>query len=100
LKGIQAEKALVVTSGSLGQDLVSQIHSMATLDAIFIFCGNEARYKQLTEAWPKMKGVYTHIKPICEALQVAVKQNNQDSIPISFSQSVEHGGLLPGHICR
>ena len=34
--------------------------------------------------WTKIKGVHTGIKPICEALQMAAKQCNEDSIAVSF----------------
>ena len=78
------EKAFVIVSGSLGQHLVPNIHDMPQLDAIYIFCGNKSRHEQWTKEWIKIKGVHTDIKPICEALQQAAKQCNQDSIAVSF----------------
>ena len=87
LETVKNEKALVITSGSLGQDLVQQIHHMAQIDAIYIFCGNPARHEPWAAKWSKVKGVYNRIKPICEALQCSVKQSNEDLTPISFVQS-------------
>ena len=87
LETVKNEKALVIISGSLGQDLVQQIHHMAQIDAIYIFCGNPARHEPWSAKWPKVKGVYNRIKPICEALQCSVKQSNEDLTPISFVQS-------------
>ncbi|CAF2736515.1 unnamed protein product [Rotaria sp. Silwood2] len=84
LKVIDDQKAFVITSGSLGRCLVPDIHDMQQLDAIYIFCGNKAAHEVWMKKWTKVKGVYTAIKPICEALQSAVKQCNQDSISVSF----------------
>jgi len=84
LKETEKEKAFIITSGSLGQHLVSNIHALPQSDAIYIFCGNKSPHEQWVKEWAKIKGVYTNIKPICEALELAVKQCNQDSMAVSF----------------
>jgi tetratricopeptide (TPR) repeat protein len=84
LNGIHDEKAFVIASGALGQHLVSDIHELPQLDAIYIFCGNKSRHEQWTKEWIKIKGIHTDIKPICQALQQAAKQCDQDSIAVSF----------------
>ena len=84
LNEIQDEKAFVIASGALGQHLVPDIHALPQLDAIYIFCGNKSRHEQWTKEWIKIKGIHTDIKPICQALQQAAKQCNQDSIAMSF----------------
>ncbi|CAF1431081.1 unnamed protein product [Adineta steineri] len=78
------ENAFVITSGSLGQDLVPKIHGVPKLDAIYIFCGNISYHQQWAKDWNKIKGVHNNIKDICDALKKGVKQVNQDSISISF----------------
>ncbi|CAF1250118.1 unnamed protein product [Adineta steineri] len=84
LNQIGSERAFVITSGSLGQHLVPEIHGMSQLDAIYIFCGNKSRHQEWAQNWTKIKGVHTNINEICQALQLAVKQCDQDSIAISF----------------
>jgi tetratricopeptide (TPR) repeat protein len=84
LKGIDKEKVFIIASGALGQHLVPNIHAMSQIDAIYIFCGNKSRHEEWTKKWDMVKGVYEEIKPICEALQLAVKQCNENSIAISF----------------
>ena len=86
LKDVRIEKAFVITSGFLGNEIVPLIHPMAEVDTIYIFCGDKRRHKEWTKEWSKIMGVHTRIAPICEALQLAVKQCNQDSIAISFSE--------------
>ncbi|CAF0766880.1 unnamed protein product [Adineta steineri] len=84
LNHFDRERAFVITSGSLGQHLVPEIHDMPHLDAIYIFCGDKSRHQEWTQNWTKIKGVHTNIKEICQALQLAVKQCDQDSIAVSF----------------
>ncbi|CAF1026569.1 unnamed protein product [Adineta steineri] len=84
LNKVDKEQAFVIASGSLGQHLVPKIHDMPQLDAIYIFCGDKSRHQEWTQNWTKIKGVHTHIKEICQALQVAVKQYDQDTIAVSF----------------
>ncbi|CAF1260068.1 unnamed protein product [Adineta steineri] len=84
LNRVDNKKVFVITSDSLGQYLVSEIHDMSQLDAIYIFCDNIATQQEWSQNWTKIKGVHTSIKEICQALQLSVKQCDQDSIAISF----------------
>ncbi|CAF1554841.1 unnamed protein product, partial [Rotaria sp. Silwood1] len=74
----QEEISFVISSGELGQYLVPDIHDMAKLNAIFIFCGNKQWHQAWAQNWPKIKGVHTSIKHICDKLATAIKQCNQD----------------------
>ncbi|CAF4919570.1 unnamed protein product [Rotaria socialis] len=77
-------KAFVIVSGYVGQQLVPEIHSMHVVDAIYIFCGNKARHEPWAKDWPKIRGVFTSIKPICESLKKVAHECDHDSIPMSF----------------
>ncbi|CAF4876068.1 unnamed protein product [Rotaria sp. Silwood1] len=85
------ETSFVISSGALGQHLVPDIHDMPKLDAIYIFCGNKQRHQEWAKNWPKIKGVHTSIKSICEKLAIAVKQCNQDQVTVSII-GVNEGG--------
>ncbi|CAF1522351.1 unnamed protein product [Adineta ricciae] len=69
VKSIENRKACMIISGSLGQLIVPQIHELSQVDSIFIFRGNKRRHKRWTKDWPKIKGIFTEIKPICKALK-------------------------------
>ena len=84
LESIEDEKACMIISGSFGQRIVPQIHNMSQVDTIFIFCGNKKFHQQWAKDWPKIKGVFTEIGPICEALKVAAQQCEQNATPMSF----------------
>jgi tetratricopeptide (TPR) repeat protein len=81
---INDNKVCMIISGSLGESIVSRVHNMSQVDSIFIFCGNKKHHEQWTKEWSKIKGVFTEITPICEALKQASQQCEQNAISISF----------------
>ncbi|CAF0970995.1 unnamed protein product [Adineta steineri] len=78
------KKLCMIISGSLGQYIVPRVHNMSQVDSIFIFCGNKKYHEQWTKDWPKIKGVFTDITPISDALKSAAHQCEQNAIPMSF----------------
>ncbi|CAF4698849.1 unnamed protein product, partial [Rotaria socialis] len=90
-------KAFIISSGALGQSLVNDIHSLPKVDAIYIFCGNKTRHESWAKEWPKIRGVFTSIEPICESLKKVAHECDHDSIPMSFipKQKVAEGAAGP-----
>jgi tetratricopeptide (TPR) repeat protein len=84
LTDIEDMKAFLIADGSLGQRIIPLMHDTPQLDAIYILCGHKSRHDEWTKKWAKIKGLHTDIKSICEALQLAAKQCNKDSIAVSF----------------
>jgi hypothetical protein len=84
LKNVHDEKAFLIVSGSIGENVIPSVHSMTQLDSIFVFCSNKARYEYLMIEWPKVKGILTHIDAICKSLYQTTHHFNQDSMPMSF----------------
>ncbi|CAF1311680.1 unnamed protein product [Adineta steineri] len=87
IQTITNNKVCMIVSGSLGQYIVSHVHDMSQVDTIFIFCNNQEWHKQWTKEWPKIKGVFTDITSIYEALKQAAHQCEQNTISISFVAS-------------
>jgi hypothetical protein len=83
-KSMTDEKACMIISGSLGQHFVPRVHNMSQVDSIFIFCVMKQRHEEWVKEWPKIKGVFTKITPICEELKKAAQQCEQNAISISF----------------
>jgi len=69
MTNIKDEKAFVIASGSLSQQLDPIIHNLPQVDAISIFCGKKSRYEQWAKEWIKIKCIHTDIKLICQAVQ-------------------------------
>jgi tetratricopeptide (TPR) repeat protein len=81
---INNNKVCMIIRGYLGQLIMPRVHDMPQVDSIFIFCGNKARHEQWAQEWPKIKGVFTKISPICEALKIAAQQCEHNAISMSF----------------
>lgn len=84
IENVGDEKVFMLTSGSLGQQIVPRLHKMTQVDSIFIFCSDQAKHEQWAKDWSKIKSVSTDIKTICEALKEAAKQCEQNSIRMSL----------------
>ena len=84
---IPEETAFMIISGALGQTIVPAIHNKKQVSVIYIFCGNKDRHEKWAKEWPKVKGVFTDIKPICEALKQAAQDCDQNAVSISFAPS-------------
>jgi tetratricopeptide (TPR) repeat protein len=84
INSMNEEKVCMVISGSLGEHIMPQIHNMSQVDSIYIFCSNKKRHEQWIKDWSKIKGVFTDIALICEALKKTANECEQNAIPISF----------------
>ncbi|CAF0851419.1 unnamed protein product [Adineta steineri] len=87
IQTINNNKVCMIVSGSLGKHIVPHVHDMSQVDTIFIFCNNQQWHKQWAKEWPKIKGVFTDITSICEALKPAAHQCEKNTISISFVAS-------------
>ncbi|CAF1263165.1 unnamed protein product [Adineta steineri] len=84
IQTIVDKKVCMIIPGFFGQHIVPRVHNMSQVDSIFIFCGNKKRHEQWAKDWPKIKGVFTDITLIREALKEVAHQCEQNSIPMSF----------------
>ncbi|CAF3489926.1 unnamed protein product [Adineta steineri] len=87
IQTITNNKVCMIVSGSLGKYIMRYVHDMSQVGTIFIFCNNSECHKQWTKEWPKIKGVFTDITSICEALKQTARQCEQNAISISFVAS-------------
>ncbi|CAF4143838.1 unnamed protein product, partial [Adineta steineri] len=87
IQKISDKKACMIISGSLAQLIVPRVHNMPQIDSIFIFRDNEKHHEQWAKEWAKIKGIFTEITTICEALKKAAHQCEQNAIPMSFVRS-------------
>ncbi|CAF0739070.1 unnamed protein product [Adineta steineri] len=80
-------KVCMIVSGLLGKHIVPLVHDMSQVDTIFIFCNNQEWHKQWVKEWSKIKGVFTDITSVCEALKHTAHQCEQNATLISFVAS-------------
>ncbi|CAF5011664.1 unnamed protein product, partial [Rotaria sp. Silwood1] len=69
----------------LGRQIVPEIEALPQLEAIYVFCGNQSVHEQWAKKISKVKGVYTKIEPICQALEIDRQRCDQAMIPVSFN---------------
>lgn len=84
---IEDETAFIICSGALTETVVPLVQDKQQVGDIYIFCGNKQRYETLAKNWPKVKGVYTDIKPICQALRQSAKDCDHNTNSISYISS-------------
>ncbi|CAF0756407.1 unnamed protein product [Adineta steineri] len=87
IQTITNNKVCMIVSGSLGKSIVPHVHHMSQVDTIFVFCSNREWHKQWAKEWHKIKGVFTDITSICEALNQAARECEQNAVSISFVAS-------------
>jgi tetratricopeptide (TPR) repeat protein len=79
----------MISSDAFGQTTVSAVHDKPQISTIYIFCGNKSRHEKWAQQWPKVKGVFTDITPICEALKQAAQDCDQNMLSISFVKKTD-----------
>ncbi|CAF1058391.1 unnamed protein product [Rotaria magnacalcarata] len=90
IESISNDKVYLIVSGTLGQRVVPYVHLLSQVDSIFIFCGNKKQYEQWAKNWPKIKGVFLQIAPICEVLTQTSSEYESNVISISFMATNDH----------
>ncbi|CAF3308162.1 unnamed protein product [Rotaria sp. Silwood2] len=66
---------------------------MQNLDTIYIHSHNKELHSEWAKHWTKIKGVHDSIKSISEALQIAVKQCNQNNMIVSIISADVDGSI-------
>ena len=89
LKDMATEKVCMIISGALGQQVMPRVHDLSQVDSIFIFCSNKTYHQGWAKSWPKIKGVYTDIKSICDALKQVAQQCEQNAVSISIMDATD-----------
>jgi tetratricopeptide (TPR) repeat protein len=80
----QEERTFMVISGALSEIIVPIVQEISQISSVYIFCENKGRHEKWVEEWPKVKGVYTDIIPICQALKQAAQDCDRNSVSFSF----------------
>ena len=81
---IEEGRVFLIVSGSLGRHVVPCIEAMSQLESVYVFCDNKMLHEEWVNKIPKVKGLYTEIEPISEALQIDSKTYDRAMIPITF----------------
>jgi tetratricopeptide (TPR) repeat protein len=83
------EMTLMIISEAFSSIIVPIVEAISQVSSIYIICENKAQHEKLVQQWSKLKGIYTDITSICEALKQAVQHCDQNSVSISFVKSTD-----------
>ncbi|CAF4180770.1 unnamed protein product, partial [Rotaria sordida] len=75
----------MIVSGALAQHTIPIIQECPQLVSIYIFCDNQLIHERWTKIIAKVKGVYTQIGSICEALRIDRGNCDRALMSISFN---------------
>lgn len=78
------ENILMIISGALGQQIISDIHSISEIKSIYIFCNDRTKHEQWIQPWTKIEGAFSSIESICEQLKIDSRQCERDSTSIQI----------------
>jgi tetratricopeptide (TPR) repeat protein len=84
---IKEETIFIIVSGTFSTDIVPIVQDMPQVSCVYILCKNKCRYEQWALQWSKVKGVYSDITPIYEAVKQAAHFCDQNMVSISFVKS-------------
>ncbi|CAF4033665.1 unnamed protein product [Rotaria sordida] len=98
LSDIKDEKVFMIISGALGQQIISYIHNISQLHSIYIFCGSKLKHEKWAKDWPKIMGVFTQIRHICDSLKPAAQKYEQNFISVSFVTASEVSDQILDHL--
>jgi tetratricopeptide (TPR) repeat protein len=90
---IKNEETFMLVSGTFSQIIVPIIQDMSQIRSVYIFCEDKAWYEQWAQEWPKVKGVYTDITPICEALKKTTQDCDHNSVSVSFVKMADGASI-------
>ena len=99
IEDLHSEKTFIVISGSLGQRLLPRLHDLTQIEWFFVFCGDRKRHEQWTKQWRKVKGVFTDIPSLCEALSQTSEEHKKDTTtPLSVQTTTSSSGVSFGTV--
>lgn len=89
------ENLLIIVSGSLGEQIIANIHPISQIHAIYIFCTNISKHEQWTQQWNKIKVVSSNIESICDQLKEDSRQCDRDSTSFEIINKNDLNQLEP-----
>jgi tetratricopeptide (TPR) repeat protein len=89
IQEIQNEKLFIIISGSLGEKIVPEIEMNTQIHSIYVYCNQKEHHEKWTKDFRKIKGVYTDLRSIRDALRRDIRQANNDLLPIYILPTIK-----------
>jgi len=95
LSEISDKKVFIIIPDALTKQIVPLIHDVFQLESIYIFCKNQSTHKEWIKHWFKIKGIYTDITQIYDALKQSTTEYDREFISVSFLSANAELNLNP-----
>ena len=84
LTDVKYEKVTMILHDEVGDNVMSFLHQISRLIAVFILSDDKSKYEQTTtKNWRKVKGIFTEITHISESIKRFLRRYDEDNIPFS-----------------
>ncbi|CAF4854916.1 unnamed protein product [Rotaria socialis] len=94
LTKIDNTRVFIIVSDEFGEQLVSKIHNISQINAIYVFGQGRFGHERSTKDWPKVKGIFKEFRAIVKLLKQIVRQSDQDSISIHRTSTMNDTSYL------
>ena len=84
LTDVKYEKVIMILHDEVGDNVMSSLHQISQLIAVFILSDNKLKYKQtMMMDWSKVKGVFTDVTRISKSIKRLLRRYDKDNILFS-----------------
>ena len=84
IQQIKDENLFIIVSNTFGPKIISDIETNTSIHSVYIYCYEKEYDETWTKNIRKIKGVYTDIRSIHDAIRRDIRQANNDFMPISI----------------
>ena len=84
LTDLEDTMTILVLEDTIGEQIMPLIHDVSQLDHVYGFSSIKSLSSKWINEWPKVKGIYMTSTLLCRAIELAIKQQDQDSIAVSL----------------
>lgn len=84
LTDINDEKVFLIVTDIVEQDMISLVHDIPQLHSIYIYCDKQSNEELWMKKYLKIKGIFTHVDPICELLEQETRHCDHNLVPMCF----------------
>ncbi|CAF4262458.1 unnamed protein product, partial [Adineta steineri] len=99
IQQIKDEKLLVIISGNVVEQVTSEMENHSQIDSVYIYCNQKESHENWATNSPKIKGVYSNLQSIHDALRRDIRRINNDLISIQILPNTKSNELEQSFTC-
>ena len=89
MSAICLERIFFITSGSLGENFVPQVHNLEQVTFIYIFCTDKEKHDQWSKAYIKVRGVFNNDNQLLMQLRSDLQMHIKIMTPMNIFDTKE-----------